>query len=168
MERHKWKKVLYWLLPWLVALWDQVTGILIYWNHVSYYNVPPEVQQWSRTGWFALGWVTVLIVLVLIFFLYVYLFLLYKLRRYAKLISWIVGGTFTLWILIGVSKFIIDNVTVVPGDAFQLVSKEYGEPLGFMDISVHYLYFLSLCVPFFWGAYYLLRRMGKEAKRKIE
>ena len=161
------KKVVYWILPWLVALWYQVMAILIYWNHVSYYNVPPEVQHW-RIGCFALGWVTVLLALVFIFFLYVYLFLLYKLRRYAKLISWIVGGTFTLWILIGVSKFIIDNVTVVPGDVFQLVSKEYGEPLGFMDISVHYLYFLSLCVPFFWGAYYLLRRMGKEAKRKIE
>ena len=105
-----------------------------------------------------------LLALVFIFFLYVYLFLLYKLRRYAKLISWIVGGMFTLWILIGVSKFIIDNVTVVPGDVFQLVSKEYGEPLGFMDISVHYLYFLSLCVPFFWGAYYLLRRMDKGVK----
>ena len=86
MERHKWKKTVYWILPWLVALWDQVMGILIYWNHVSYYNVPPEVQQWSRTGWFALGWVTVLLALVFIFFLYVYLFLLYKLRRYAKLI----------------------------------------------------------------------------------
>ena len=134
MEKHKWEKVVYWILPWLVALWYQVMAILIYWNHVSYYNVPPEVQHW-RIGCFALGWVTVLLALVFIFFLYVYLFLLYKLRRYAKLISWIVGGTFTLWILIGV---------------------------------VHYLYFLSLCVPFFWGAYYLLRRMGKEAKRKIE
>ena len=129
------KKVVYWLLPWLVALWYQVMAILIYWNHVSYYNVPPEVQHW-RIGCFALGWVTVLLALVFIFFLYVYLFLLYKLRRYAKLISWIVGGTFTLW----------------------------REPLGFMDISVHYLYFLSLCVPFFWGAYYLLRRMDRGVK----
>ena len=40
------KKVVYWLLPWLVALWYQVMAILIYWNHVSYYNVPPEVQHW--------------------------------------------------------------------------------------------------------------------------
>ena len=104
MEKHKWEKVVYWILPWLVALWYQVMAILIYWNHVSYYNVPPEVQHW-RIGCFALGWVTVLLALVFIFFLYVYLFLLYKLRRYAKLISWIVGGTFTLWILIGVAGF---------------------------------------------------------------
>ena len=92
------KKVVYWLLPWLVALWYQVMAILIYWNHVSYYNVPPEVQHW-RIGCFALGWVTVLLALVFIFFLYVYLFLLYKLRRYAKLISWIVvENLLVLWI----------------------------------------------------------------------
>ena len=78
---------------------------------VSYYNVPPEVQHW-RIGCFALGWVTVLLALVFIFFLYVYLFLLYKLRRYAKLISWIVGGTFTLWILIGVCTLPVFSLTL--------------------------------------------------------
>lgn len=137
------KKLIYWSLPVLMYLWDAVISYLTYLIDL-WVNGSPDIS-WAgggRPSWLAFGWVTFYLSLINLFGGYVFLWLIYHFKRHAKLLTNAIGGVVILYSVL--SKYLFKDLEGIPIVTYVLY------------VLGNLLYY----VPFFWGAYYLLRKMG--------
>lgn len=145
MESGSFRKLIYWLLPILMLFWDTFFHGIEYLIVVMVYEIPKEGQEWGRLGWFQLGYITLIMTIVPISLGYIYLVLLYKFKQYAKRITII--AVCVMFLFITIADIYLAFYRDLESDLWDL-----------WVVGYDYLYYL----PFFWGAYYLLRRMGKK------
>ena len=147
MESGSFRKLIYWLLPILMLFWDTFFHGIEYLLFVIVHDIPKEVQDWGRLGWFRLGYITLIMTIVPISLGYIYLGLLYKFKQYAKRITIIACSMMFLFITIA--------------DIYLAFYRDLESDLwDLWVVGYDYLYYL----PFFLVAYYLLRRMDKGVK----
>ena len=139
--------ILYWSLPVLMYLWDALVCSLM--NIVDLWVNGTLDITWNgggRPSWLKFGWVTFYLSLVSVFQGYFFLWLISHFKRHSKVLTIVTGVGVILYSFL--SKYLFKDLEGVPFQSY------IWNALGTL------LYY----VPFFWGAYYLLRRMDRGVK----
>ena len=145
MESGSFRKLIYWLLPILMLFWDTFLHGIEYLIVVIVHDIPKEGQEWGRLGWFQLGYITLIMTIVPISLGYIYLGLLYKFKQYAKRITII--AVCVMFLFITIADIYFAFYRDLESDLWDL-----------WVVGYDCLYLL----PFFWVAYYLLKKIEKK------